>query len=132
MLATIHETTAMFKLIKLSTIQILRFSFLAFESKSFSRGYFMSPIFLLVSVSWVQDFFSWVFRGSKMFSRRYFVSPEFFFSWVFRRGRNFFRGYFVGPKLFSWIFRGSKFFCCRGKCFYSYGTIVSSFSAHPL
>ena len=32
-------------------------------------GYFVGPNFFLVGISWVQSFFSWVFRWSKIFSR---------------------------------------------------------------
>ena len=38
-----------------------------------------------VGNSWVQNFFSWVFRGSKSFSRRYLVDLKFFLvgiSWI--------------------------------------------------
>ena len=59
-----------------------------------------------LGISWVQNFFPWVFRGSKIFSRRYFVGPKFFS-----------RGYFVGLKFFlldvSWVQNflvGPKFF----------------------
>ena len=41
-----------------------------------------------VGISWVPNFFSWVFRGSQTFSRGYFVGTKFFSS-VFR-GPNFF------------------------------------------
>ena len=61
-----------------------------------------------VGISWVQIFFSWVFRGSKIFSRGYFLDPKFFlvgiswvqnfFSWAFCGSNIFSRGYFVGPK----------------------------------
>ena len=85
-----------------------------------------------VGISWVQNFFSWVFRGSKIFSRGYFVEPKFFvvgilwlwnfLSWVFR-GSKVFWWVFVGPKfslkgiswiriVFSWVFRGPIFFSC--------------------
>ena len=40
-------------------------------------------------ISWVQNFVSWVFRGSKIF-----------FSWVFQGSKNF----------FSWVLFGSEFF----------------------
>ena len=62
------------------------------------RGYFVSPKFLLVGISWGQNFCSWVFRGPKKLSPGYFVGPNFF-SWVFRGSKIFSRGYFVGPKL---------------------------------
>ena len=83
-----------------------------------------------VGISWVQNFFSWVFRGSKIFSRGYFVEPKFFvvgilwlwnfLSWVFCGSEIFSRGYFVGLKFsggYSWVrnflsraFRGSELF----------------------
>ena len=60
------------------------------------RGYFVRPNFILMVISWVQNFFSWVFHGSETFSRGskifpsgYFVRPKFFpvvISWV----QNFF------------------------------------------
>ena len=31
-----------------------------------------------VGISWVPNFFSWVFRGSQIFSRGYFVGPRLF------------------------------------------------------
>ena len=42
------------------------------------RRYFVGHKFFLVSVSWLPNFFSWVFRGSQLFSRGYFVGPKFF------------------------------------------------------
>ena len=51
-------------------------------------GYFVGLKLFLVNISWVQNFSSWVFRGSKIFSC----------------------GYFVGPKFSSWVFVGAKFF----------------------
>ena len=59
--------------------------------KTFSRGYFVSPKFFLVGISWVQNFFSWVFRGSKVF----LVD----ISWV----QNFSRGYSWVRNFFSWV-----------------------------
>ena len=56
-------------------------------SQTFSRRYFVGPIFFL-SVFRGSQFFSWVFRGSQIFSRGYFVGSKFF-SWEFR-GRNYF------------------------------------------
>ena len=70
-----------------------------------------------VGISWVQNIFSWVFRGFQIFSRRYFVGlrffvvgiswVQFFFSCVFREPESFSggfkifsRGYFVGPNFF--------------------------------
>ena len=35
-------------------------------SDIFSLGYFVSPNFFLVGISWVYNFFLWVFRGSKI------------------------------------------------------------------
>ena len=52
-----------------------------------------------VGISWVQIFYSYVFRLPKYFSRRYFVGPIFFLeiiSWV----QKFFSWYFVGPTFF--------------------------------
>ena len=61
--------------------------------QNFSYGYFMGLKYFLVGISWVSNFFSWVFRGSKIFSCGYFVGSKFclvgilwvkdFFSWVF-------------------------------------------------
>ena len=61
-----------------------------------------------VGVSWVQNFFSWVFRRFKLFSRGYFVGlnvfhvgvlcVQFFFTWVFRGSKVFSSRYFVGSK----------------------------------
>ena len=76
---------------------------------------FLGPKFFRVSISWVQNFFSWIF------SREYFVGPKFSLvgvSWV----QVFFRGNFVSPKfslvgvLWAQIFSrryfvGSKFPC---------------------
>ena len=70
-------------------------------------------------ISWVRNFFSWVFRRSNffscgyfvgpiIFSSRYFVGPKFFIvgiSWV----QNFSRGHFVGSKVFL-VFLGYNFF----------------------
>ena len=67
--------------------------------------------------SWVQIFFSWVFRESEIFSRGYFSGFKNFLSWVLHGSRFFLvgalwvqicsRGYFVGPKFFlvgiSWV-----------------------------
>ena len=35
-------------------------------SEHFSREYFVGLKFFLVGISWVSNFFSWVFRGSKI------------------------------------------------------------------
>ena len=71
--------------------------------------------FLPVGISWVRNFFSWVFCGSKSFSRGYYVDLEFllmcilwvqsFFSGVITRSKNFYRVYFVGN---SWIYNQAK------------------------
>ena len=69
-----------------------------------------------VGISWVQNFFSWLFRGPKTFSRGYFVG--------LKCGSEIFsHGYFVGQNFFlvsiSWIhliscrwFRDSKILSC--------------------
>ena len=44
----------------------------------FSRGNFVGPKLFLVGISWVQIFFSWIFRVSEDFSRECFVGPIFF------------------------------------------------------
>ena len=72
---------------------------------------FMGPKFFLVGISWVLNFFSWVFHGSEIFPRGCFVGPKFFlvgisrvqnfFSRIFCGSKIFSRGYFVGPKVFS-------------------------------
>ena len=69
-----------------------------------------------VGISWVQNFFSWVFHGFNIFLVGIsWVSN--FFSWVFRGSKIFLvgtsnfqnvsRGYFLGPKFFlmsiSWV-----------------------------
>ena len=58
---------------------------------------FVGPKIFLVGITWVQNIFSWVFRGSQIFSRGYFVGPKFFLvgipwvqnfsSWVFCESR---------------------------------------------
>ena len=48
-------------------------------------GYFVGPNFFLVGISWVSNFFLWVFRESQSFSSGYFVGQKFFLvgiSWV--------------------------------------------------
>ena len=83
-----------------------------YGSKSFSSGCFVGLKFLLVGISWVQDFFLCLFRGSKISSRAYFISPDFFLVgtlWV----QNFFLRVFCGSKIFtrryfvgnSWIYK---------------------------
>ena len=59
------------------------------KSRIFSRGNLVDPKLFLVRISWVQTFFSWVFRWYKDFSCEYFVGPNFFFPL-----------YFVGPIFF--------------------------------
>ena len=56
--------------------------------------YFVGLKFLIVGISWVQDFFSFVLRRSESFSHGYFAGPkfflvcilwvQFFFPWIFR------------------------------------------------
>ena len=49
----------------------------------------------LGGILWVQNIFSWVFRGSQFFFRRYFVGPKFFLvgiSWVQKFFPRLFRG----------------------------------------
>ena len=46
-------------------------------------------------LSWVRNFFSWVFRRSETFFRGYFVGP-IFFSWVISWVQNFFTWKFCG------------------------------------
>ena len=40
----------------------------------FLRGDFVGLKLFLVGIPWIQNFFSWVFRGSKFFSRGFFVA----------------------------------------------------------
>ena len=58
--------------------------------------------------SWVQNFFSWVFRGSKIFTRGYLWARNVF-SWVFRGTEMFSRGYFVGRGYFVAYFVIQRF-----------------------
>ena len=46
---------------------------------------FVVPEIFLVGTSWVENIFSWVFRGPKIFSRGWVFTlwPQNFFSWVF-------------------------------------------------
>ena len=74
--------------------------------KFFSSGYFVN----LEGLSWVQKFFSWLFRGSKFFSSGYFVNPKFF-SRVFRGPKVFLLVISWVQIFFSGVFRGSKIFC---------------------
>ena len=89
--------------------------------------------------SWIQNVFSWVFRGFGIFSHGYFIGPKFFLigiSWV----QNFSVRYSEGPKcfllgiswvenIFSWLFCASEFILlwviCRFKSF-SLGYFVGS------
>ena len=83
----------------------------------------MGPKFFLLGISWVQKFFSWVFRGSEIFSRGYFVDPKFF-SWVFVGPKFFLVSIFVGPKFSCGYFVCSKFFSREyfaGPIFFSCG-----------
>ena len=99
-------------------VEVQNFSSRAFRwCKICSRGYFMDPKFFLfryfvgpkfflVSISWVQNIFPWLFFGSEIVSR-VFCGPNIFYD-----------AYFVGPKflregllwvqnIFSWSFLGS-------------------------
>ena len=91
----------------------------------------MGPNCFPVGISWVQKFFSRVFRDSQFFSRGYFLGQRFFlvgisevkdfFSWVFLRSKIFSRGYLVGPDFFSRdYFVAPSFFLVRSK-FYLVG-----------
>ena len=61
----------------------------------------------LLVFSWVQNIFSWVFRGSNIFSSGYFVGVEFFsgYTWV----RNFLSWVFFASECFSEFFVSSFF-----------------------
>ena len=48
------------------------------ESIFFSQMYLVSPKFVHMGISWVQNFFSLVFRGSKNCPSKQFVDPKFF------------------------------------------------------
>ena len=81
-------------------------------SKIFSRGFFVSPDFLLVVNTWVRNLFSWVFGyfvGTKFFLLGISLA-ENFFSWVFRGSESFSREYFVGPFFFSGLISWFKDF----------------------
>ena len=71
-----------------------------FLAPNFFLGYFVSPKFFLVSISWIEFFFSrGFFVDPIFFYRRYFVGPKFFLvviSWV--------------PNISSSVFRWSQFF----------------------
>lgn len=63
----------------------------------------VGPIFFLVGILWVQDFYWRVFRGSQILSSGYFVGPKFFLvviSWL----QNVFSLVFCWSKVFSWVF----------------------------
>ena len=66
------------------------------------RAFVGSKSFLM-GISWVQDFFSWVFRGSEICFRGYFVGPTFFLVGIFRGSKILSCRYFVGPTFFSWV-----------------------------
>ena len=66
----------------------------------FFFGISWGPKFFLVSISWVQNIFPWLFFGSEIVSHVYFAGPTFFMvsiSWV----RNFCVRAFCGFKIFS-------------------------------
>ena len=73
-----------------------------------------------VGISWVPNFFLWVFVGSKFFSRAHLVGPKFFLVGIrafeiFLVGiygsESFPLGYFMSPVFFSsCVFRGFNFF----------------------
>ena len=74
----------------------------------FSRGYFVGLKFFLVNISWVLNFFPWIFRGFKVFSWA-LVGPKFFLLGVrgskiflvsIRGSEVFSREYFLGPIFF--------------------------------
>ena len=71
---------------------------------------FVGPKSFFVGTSWVQNIFSWVFRGSQILSPGYFVGSRFFhvgISWV----QNFPSSVFCGSKIFSLgYFLGPKFY----------------------
>ena len=58
----------------------------------------MGPMFFLVGISWVPNFFTWVFRGSEIVFRGYFVGPNFFLVAI-SRVQNSSCGCFVGTSL---------------------------------
>ena len=73
-----------------------------------SRAYFVGLKFFLVNISWVLNFFPWIFRGFKVFSWA-LVDPKFFLVGVrgsklflvsIRGSEVFSREYFVGPIFF--------------------------------
>ena len=71
-------------------------------SESFPHGYFLGPNIFLVGISWVQNYFSWVFRGSR-----------FFLSWIFRGSKylniSFLMGISWVRDFFSWLIHGFNF-----------------------
>ena len=52
-------------------------------SRVSSHCAFLSPTFFLVSISWVKNYFSCVFRGPQIFSQGYFFESEIIFLRVF-------------------------------------------------
>ena len=52
-------------------------------SRVSSHCAFLSPTFFLVSISWVKNYFLWVFRGPQIFSQGYFFESEIIFLRVF-------------------------------------------------
>ena len=91
------------------------------------HGFVDSKCFL-VGISWVRNFFSWIFYRSKIFSHRYFVGPKFFCQ-VFRGSQMFSDGILWVENIFSWLFCASEFILlwviCRFKSF-SLGYFVGS------
>ena len=84
------------------------FEGIAWVQDFFSRGYFVGLKFFLVSISWVLNFFPWIFRGFKVFSWA-LVGPKFFLLGVrgskiflvsIRGSEVFSREYFLGPIFF--------------------------------
>ena len=108
---------------KLLSMECAKFCGSCGNVPSYLCGYFVGPNYFLVGILWVQNIFSWVFRGFKLFSRGYFVGPKYFlvgiswvqiiFSWVFLGPKYFLVGISWVQIIFSWVFRGSKMFPCR-------------------
>ena len=71
-------------------------------SEGFSHGYFLGPNIFLVGISWVQNYFSWVFSRSR-----------FFLSWIFRGSKylniSFLMGISWVRDFFSWVIHGFNF-----------------------
>ena len=74
-----------------------------------SRGFRCHRTFM--SISWVQNLFLWVFRGSETFSRGSFVSRKFF-SWVFVGPNFFLLGISWVQFFFLWLICDSTIFSC--------------------